>query len=323
MKQKWFETLSNLDDSQGSKFIRHYWVSKHGRVQAGALYRAIRDSARTKAAVAQLSDDLLNHSFLYSALGLPDHELWNSRPQSVRNDIATLKLLNAQQCLPVLMAAYNNMTPDAFEKTIRLMVIMAVRYSLICAYRTGALEITYAEIAHSIFSRNITRAAQVRRALDQLYPNDSEFMQAFSNKEVRSAKHARFLLREIETYNHSGALAPVNDPALINLEHIAPKNKTNEWSSGIGSLQGDTYDVWVYKLGNQCLIEKNINHNLGTASFDNKKKAFCASQVPSTQSLSSHEHWTTTEISIRQAAQATNAVDIWKYDVPPTSDQSA
>ncbi|MCO4053052.1 MAG: DUF262 domain-containing protein [Bosea sp.] len=53
MKQKWFETLSNLDDSQGSKFIRHYWVSKHGRVQAGALYRAIRDSARTKAAVAQ------------------------------------------------------------------------------------------------------------------------------------------------------------------------------------------------------------------------------------------------------------------------------
>jgi len=314
VKQRWYETLANLDETVGTKFIRHYWISKFGRVQAGRLYRAIRDSARTRIEVMRLSEDLLNNSRLYSALTISDHELWDEYGQKVRDDIATLKLLNASQCLPVLMAAYHKFAPEHFQKTLRLMVIMAVRYSLICAYRTGALEINYADLAHKISSGIMKKAADARRALSDIYPKDDEFREAFSNREIKTAKHARFLLRELEVYDLDGAIGPVNDPTAVNLEHVVPKQKNQHWRN-IGNLDGESYNWWVFRLGNQVLLEKNTNKDLGGASFEEKREALRLSQVKLSKDISKYNQWTTQEIAERQTRLADLAVSLWHYDV--------
>jgi hypothetical protein len=99
IKRHWYDTLSNLDDNIGTKFLRHYWVSKNGRVQAGRLYREIRDSARTKATAMKLASDLSSTSSLYQALIVPDDPMWEGHDQRIRYNLGTLKTLNAMQAL--------------------------------------------------------------------------------------------------------------------------------------------------------------------------------------------------------------------------------
>ena len=108
------------------------------------------------------------------------------------------------------------------------MTIMTVRYSLVCAFRTGALEINYAEIARDISSGKLKRSGAVFRQLAELYPSDQTFMSAFATLQVASGKHARFLLRELESGANQG-LAPVDDPATLNVEYVAPKARNQHW----------------------------------------------------------------------------------------------
>jgi hypothetical protein len=314
VKQRWFETLANLDENVGSKFIRHYWVSKNGRVQAGRLYRAIRDSARSRADVMRLSEELTHESRLYSALSTADDELWDGRSARLREDIATLKLLNAAQCLPVLMASHRRMEPEHFERVLHPMMVMAVRYSLICQYRTGALEIAYADLAHKVSRGDLLRAGAVRRELAALYPRDDDFRTHFTSREIRTAKLARFILRELDVHASGGTVTPVSDPASVNLEHIAPKQQTADWRD-IGSLHGESYDSWVFKLGNQVLLERVANRNLGTAPFSTKREVLRASQITLTRQVGERPSWDINEIRDRQAALADLAVARWRYAI--------
>ena len=314
VKRRWQETLANLDENIGSKFIRHYWVSKNGRVQAGRLYRVIRDSARDRSAVVKLSEDLLRNSELYNALSASDFEFWDEFGEDVRSNISCLKFLNAAQCMPVLMASFNMMEKEEFSKIVRLMVVMAVRYSLICQYRTGALEIAYADLAHKIAKGEIKRPGAARRYLASLYPSDQDFMNHFLSAEIRTAKHARFLLREIELQRTSGTSVPTADPAFVNLEHIMPKSQNQHWRN-IGDLDGESYDSWVYRVGNLVLIEKSINNAVGSDSFEKKRIDFAKSALISTKSIAQVERWTTDEIVKRQNDLTPFAVARWKYDV--------
>lgn len=314
VKQRWFETLANLDENVGSKFIRHYWVSKNGRVQAGRLYRVIRDSARSRADVMRLSEELTHESRLYSALSTADDELWDGRSARLREDIATLKLLNASQCLPVLMASHRRMEPEHFERVLHLMVVMAVRYSLVCQYRTGALEIAYADLAHKVSQGVLLRAGAVRRELAALYPRDDDFQAHFTSREMRTAKLARFILRELDVRAGGGTVTPVSDPASVNLEHVAPKQQTADWRN-IGSLNGESYDSWVFKLGNQVLLEKVANRNLGAAAFCTKREVLRASQITLTRQVGELPSWGVSDIRDRQAALADLAVAHWRYDI--------
>lgn len=314
VKQRWHETLANLDENIGTKFIRHYWISKNGRVQAGRLYRALRDSARTKANVMKLSEDLLESSNLYDALSVADHGYWDDYDASVRNDIAVLKLLNAVQCLPVLMAAHNKFDKENFTKTIHLMVVMAVRYSLICSYRTGALEIHYAEVARDISNGKLKRAAAVRRALADLYPSDQSFRDAFAEREIRSSKHARFLLRELEVQKRGGILGPVDDPASLNLEHIIPKVRNQHWRN-LGDLRGEPYEYWVNRLGNQVLLSKEQNAKLGGSPIQEKKPILEKSELMLTNEVARFASWGVQEVADRQRGLAELAVHRWRYEI--------
>lgn len=312
--RNWYETTSNLDENAGTKFLRHFWVSQNGRVQAGRLYREIRNTARTKADTIKLSDKLLADSRIYAALNLPDHDAWDKYPASVRDAIATLRLLNASQCFPILMAAYHRFDADDFDKVLRLMVVMAVRYSLICAFRTGAMEIAYADIAYRIATSGLKRPAGVRRELSSLYPSDNDFRTSFLTREIRTARHARFLLRELDIQASGGAVGAVDNTAMVNLEHVMPKAQNQYWRQ-IGNLGGEAYETWVYRIGNQTLVEKRINADLGAKGWAAKKDAFSRSQITLTREMAQLDSWTTDAIAKRQETLADLALNRWRYDV--------
>jgi hypothetical protein len=306
--------ITNLDENAGSKFIRHFWVARNGRVQAGRLYREIRDSARTRAEVLRLSDSLVVDSRLYTALSQPDDETWDEHSQVAKTSIATLRLLNASQCMPVLVAAYRKMSKENFDKILRLMAVMAVRYSLICQYRTGALEIAYADLAHKISQGSVQKAGSARRELADIYPRDEDFISHFRSAEISAAKHARYILRELEAQRCGDILVPTVDPTTVNLEHVAPKAQNQNWSS-IGVPKGDNYRSWAHRIGNLALLEKGANSELGGADFARKKKEFSNSTIILTREIANFTNWNTKEIESRQHALADLAVLRWRYDL--------
>lgn len=314
VKSRWIEMFANLDDKIGVRFLRHYWVSRHGRVQAGQLFRDIREKTGTQSQALNLSEDLLECSYVYNALSISDHPLWDDFRKRVRSDIYSLNVLNAVQCYPVLLGAYEKLDSDNFERVVRQMVVIAVRYSLICGLRTGALEIRYADVALQISTGKIRSAGGVYQAIKDLYPDDDAFRASFQTKEVRIAKQARYLLRQLEMEASGPDLEPTLDTGKLNLEHIAPRIMSENWRD-IGDLQGKDYDDWVYRIGNQVLLEGRVNRELSRKPYNEKKTFLKEARLALTKSAAQYERWTTEAIAKRQAELSELAVSCWRYDL--------
>lgn len=313
VKQKWLEMNANLDERAGVRFLRHYWVSKHGRIQAGRLFRDIRDKTGTQSAAIGLADDLSKSSFIYAALSAPNDPLWDDHSESLRRNIRSLDGLGAIQCYPVLLAANEKLEPRDFERTVWSMLVMAIRYSLIGGLRTGALEIRYAELAHKITRKEIRRAGAIVRGLRDLYPSDRDFRAKFANKEVQVAKHSRFLLHELEIEARADGLEPILDPRDLNLDHIAPKARNQHWKD-IGDLAETEYEDWVLRLGNQVLLDAKMNREVGSGPFQKKTTLYRESKLLLTRNVANVTNWTTSEIAERQQWLADLAVQRWRLD---------
>jgi len=313
VKQKWLEMNTNLDEKTGVRFLRHFWVSKHGRIQAGRLFRDIRDRTGTLSAVVDLADDLSKSSFVYAALSGSSDPLWEDYSEDLRRNIRSLGDLGAIQCYPVLLAAYEKLDSDDFEKTVWIMLVMAIRYSLIGGLRTGALEIRYAELAYKITREEIKRAGAIVRGLRDLYPSDRDFLAKFTSKEVQVAKHSRFLLHELEIEARADGLEPTLDPRDLNLDHIAPKTQNQHWKD-IGDLADTEYEDWVARLGNQVLLDSKINRELGGGPFEKKRPLYQQSKLLLTKEAGAVDSWSTSEISKRQQRLAELAVKRWRLD---------
>ena len=212
----------------------------------------------------------------------------------------------------MLLAAFYQFDWREFEKVARLMLVMAVRYSLICSFRTGALEIRYAEIAHKISQGSIKRPGAVFNTLKDLYPSDDTFLSHFRDKEVNIAKHARYLLRELEIQSGTPELEPTIDPRSLNLEHVAPKQRNQFWRN-LGDLKGVEYQQWVSRLGNQTLLETRANREASSKAFKTKLAVFRKSSLKLTKALGKASQWNTDQIHKRQEALAQLAIDRWGY----------
>ena len=313
VKQRWIEMTTNLDEQAAVRFLRHYWVSKHGRIQAGRLFRDIRDKTSTQSAVVKLSSDLAESSAIYAALSSPDHPIWEDHTESLRRHIRSLNLLSAIQCYPVLLTAYEKLEPSDFEKVVWIMLVMALRYSLIGGLRTGALEIRYAELAYQITDGKIKRTGVLARQLRDLYPSDRDFNAKFATKEIRVTKHSRFLLRELEIEAHGDDFEPTIDPRDLNLDHIAPKVRNQHWND-IGNLVETEYEDWTARLGNQVLLDTKINRELGSGPFEKKRAMYGKSQLILTKEVADLDRWTTDEIAKRQQKLTELAIRRWSLD---------
>ena len=101
----------------------------------------------------------------------------------------------------------------------------------------------------------------------------------------------------------------VNDDAdQVNLEHIFPKNATDaDWPT----FPSDDKRVWFERLGNHCLLQKGPNGRIGNKPWTIKKPVLAASSLTLTSSVGLEPDWTPTEITERQLALASAAVNVW------------
>lgn len=316
VKEKWSTIRENLFDvDPKNRFLHHFWASLHGRGTSTTLFRAMRDQISDAAQAVDFAKKLNEASRLYAALHSPSNSVWDEHPPETRKNIGTLTLLDAQQALPILLAAHSKFDPSEFCKLTRLLVVMAVRYNFIGEERTGVAANYYSDIPKRIVDSEISKTSQVFKSLRAIYPTDSRFQAAFLLKSTSDSRKARYILAEIENHLSDSEKIVNSDPELVNLEHILPKNSNQNWPTEKTSIPAEEYRQFVNRLGNLALVPKEKNKKVGAKNFLTKKKELFSQceQFLTTKEICQYECWDRETIEARQSILAEYAVKTWRY----------
>lgn len=316
VKQKWSALKENLQDSDPkNRFLNHFWTSLHGRGSATGLFRSIRDQITSPQESVAFANQLAASSRIYEALRSGSSPVWADHANETRKNIDILRLLDAQQALPVLLSAYENFAKDEFKKLTRLLVVMAVRYNFIGEERTGVAANYYSDLPKPIRAKSISKAAHVFKALKPIYPSDSSFSAAFKVKSVTDTKRARYILAEIENSTSPSEKIVNSDPDEVNLEHILPRNVNQHWKAVDTGVEPDEHREFVNRLGNLALVPKSKNKKVGSKSFEEKKSELFSQcgEFSTTVNVCSYDRWDRTAIESRQTYLSQLAVKAWSY----------
>ncbi|MGB6534492.1 MAG: HNH endonuclease family protein, partial [Xanthobacteraceae bacterium] len=204
---------------------------------------------------------------------------------------------------------------DEMTKLLRLLEVIAVRFQLVGRGRPGRIESLGGRVARDIWEGKITRTAEVRPVLDELYIADDDFKQRFKSKVESDGKKARYILATLErqSLQREGLTYPKElIPGDVTLEHIFPKSPQEFWAQEVSDdprLSG-----MLHRLGNMCLLPE-VNRALGNKGWLEKLEAFSKSRLKTTNTVTAANYpkWGTVAIEKRQGYMAELAAAAWRY----------
>lgn len=305
--------LEGLDDDDATiDFLRHALTARSGFVREADLYKRVESSVRSSQQVITFLSDLEQLASKYVAIQNPEHEAWNKHPKTTRRAIEVLSLFDIKPMRPLALAVGHRMTPKEGDLALRMLVSLSARLSTVGGTRTGSLETALALAASKVYSKDIKTCAQLRQNLKDVTPSDAVFKERFATSKVSVGKLARYFLRSLED-GYKGTSdpwwTPTDDPAVINLEHVLPRNPLGNWPQF-----GADEDAAPYKmrLGNQALVLAEDNSGSQSDAFTDKLPMFVKSSYHFTQMIGKATQWTPAEIESRQKEMADSAVAVWK-----------
>ncbi len=308
-KKQWESIIQIIDLDAFPKFLRYYWNSRNELVTKERLFKSLRETVKKRDEAFGLLNELEQTAGVYAALEDPSDELW-ARNKEARRYIQELKLFNVTQCYPLLLVAYEKLLPLEFERVLRACVVISLRYNVIAGQNPKVQEGVYNRAARRIFSRAITKAAQVERELKEIYPSDEEFVGAFSTKTLntkRSRKLVRYILYSLENQIASQAYNYEDDFGTI--EHILPENPVPEWEQ---SFKPEEQSSFIFRLGNYTLLEPSKNsQDCQNSLYVEKLPVYQTSKYQITNRIN-YPEWTPSQVRSRQEQMAKWAKSVWQ-----------
>lgn len=324
MEDRWIQLISTLSTVKADSFLKAFWTSRHGRIQATNLFGEFKKQYDKPDTALSASMDMLIVAEQYAALETADDPVWAPYSTSARERVRSLKLLGARQTHPILLAALSRFEPPEMERLLKLLEAVIVRYQLIGGGRTGRLETECARLAQAVFvkqvtdktgTRGVTQASDVFREMRDIYPSDQTFEENFSVARESNNQKVVYILRSLEKearLRERQERAAESEPGALSLEHILPRNPGDDWAPIMRSDPSVGEDC-TYRLGNQCLMVAGENRDAAGRGFQEKKKTYARSDVILTRDVASHTKWDRVEIENRQAKMAKLAAAVWRF----------
>ena len=316
LEHRWGQLTQTLQNLRQEDFLKVYWTSRHGLVQLDDIFEAVKGATKSSKDATDLSIDLLGAAEDYAALDDPLDPAWSPQTAVSKDYVGRLKVLGSKLVRPVMLSGMEKLDPQEFEKLLRVLEVIVVRWQVVGQGRTGTIERACARLAQAIWEGKATHRPQFVAGLTELYTSDDEFREKFITQDNLTRQKAVYLLKRIEEHERStkyGAagkgLAPHAD---LTLEHILPENPGSDWTAAV------TKDPKLAELsdrtGNLCLLPTGSNKDLGNAGFTTKKAIFAASDLLTTQQVASYGSWDPQTIEARQVWLASRAVAIWRVE---------
>lgn len=193
---------------------------------------------------------------------------------------------------------------------MKLLVSWGVRFQVTNQLGSSRLENFYPEAATIVRDDRIRTVKGLVAAVGEKVPSDEVFRRDFAKFEEDNSIVSRYLLSEInDLLEREAGKAEYDAARSLTLEHILPKAEIIP--AGMNFTKA-TAEANRFRLGNQTLLVRKPNQDLGTKGFPVKKKVYKASKLPITSQIASYRAWSPGAVEDRQQWLADLAVRVWR-----------
>ncbi len=310
LDEDWSDVVTQLGETDFTNFIRYHHNFQEKLVTKKDLFASLRRLVNSPESAYQYLDSLHEYAPVYVSLDNPDDEWWsnqNALYRETKQYLQTLRLFNIKQPFTILMTAFFAFSPEEFVTLCQYIMLLSIRYNVICHLSPSEQETKYNQIAIKIHEKTFKRASHVKNSnlFKNLYPDDNTFSNAFEFHKMPSRqtpKKIRFTLAAIESY--LGNEIKEND---ISLEHVCPYNPNEIWINAFG----EGYEEVKDRLGNMILLPKRINRDIDTKPFTQKKSVYAASGFKLAKKAASYKEWNKQSVDDFQHWMAKQATQTW------------
>ena len=315
LERRWEDIVGLLGSESLPEFLRVYWNSRNRLVRKADLFKTIRSVIDDRGSAFALVRDLDRQARVYAALRNPEDGSWSAEE---RAGLSRLQMFNVRQPLALLLAAFDQFSdPDrtGFARLLRAVVVVSIRYNVICGRQSNEQESVYNQIAVGISEQRVSDSRAAIAQLRPVYPEDTEFRAAFTDKTLRTTssrnrKVARFVLFQIEQQASASSLD--FESARYDMEHVLPEHPGEDWQQ----FDDRQRDACTYRIGNLTLLTAGHNRDAGNAGYAAKRSIYHGSEFAITRKLAEdYDTWTPDKIRSRQAWMARQATAIWRIDL--------
>ncbi|MBO3662682.1 DUF262 domain-containing protein [Microbacterium stercoris] len=303
---------NSLETSLGSKpddmvrFVRHEYMSRHGRVTRRKLYRALQDDLQENPGAKRYIQRMKASQQIYLALRDPEHEYWKNSRVDVRDALMAYRRFGFESSYPLLLSAFREWEKPKATQLLLKIAKWSVRAQFVGRLGGETAEEAFASAAAAVASGSAKNQTDVRARLARLIPTDAEFTNAFKSSGKLKLDRAKYLLAMLEKAADAKAQRPERaldwTSRTVTIEHVLSQSTAH----GDDSLQ-----VKIDEIGNLALLERRLNHQLGSKPFSDKCEVYAESDFQLTRELATRDAWSTEEVSSRTAELAELACFAW------------
>jgi len=314
LQRRWTMMIETVRQEAFPEFLRYHFLCEQSPVRSSRLYKIVRDRVTTPQQVFALMDALEGRAELFAALSDETHDYWRQRPGCPKL-IRERVLLQGQQSMPLLFAAFEKLPEHEFVRVLKLVNVFTFRFSTVSRLNTNELEPLFHSAAKGILHGTIRNPAEVMACLRTSYISDETFQQNFADLQIRTSgprkRLVRYILCRLEEDASGREIDWFNDA--VTIEHILPENPDESWQDSIPESE---WGEQIYRIGNLTLLEPPRNRRNGNQPYPQKLAEYTASQYELTNRLpqDAPEDWTIATIDRRQQRLAKRAAHIWRSD---------
>lgn len=330
-REVWEDITNNIEETntEMKRFIRYYWISRHGAVTQKKLFREIKKETVN---YNKLLEDIWSSSELYNKIvegGAEDWENYKSG-QKIYRSILALRIMNVSQCYVLFLTILRNIDKMGTDpaRIFELIENFTFHYSVVCKLPTNKLEKIYGNCSNKIEEAMVKEDekrlpgkiqsifSDLEKELKEEAPSaeyfTSEFMDLCYKNSEQYRKLIKYILGKIDSH-YRATKEEMIDFDHVNIEHLLPQKPDKAWG-----LHKRDIKAYVNKLGNLTLIDKRINSKVGNKTIKEKIPVLSQSSLPMNKvlidQLTTKNHvWNESYINERQKEFAELAYDkVWK-----------
>jgi len=314
LEEDWDDIVGYLGNESIEEFLRIFWNSRNKLARKTELFKTIKKYVNDRAKAFELLRGLKHAASIYAALRDAADTSWNKEE---KHAIDLLRMFGVQQPFSMLLSCHNRFYEQdrqGFTRICRAVYTVSFRYNVICNLHPGEQERVYNDIAICVSNGEYSKYSEVIKALLKIYPEDNIFKDSFSDKEMktsnaRNKKIVYYMLFEMER-QFSGKDFDIESDK-YSLEHILPEHSSDVWDY----IEESTQEHNIYRLGNMCILEKNMNRDASNKGYSIKRDFYQKSVIALTKNIAEkYETWDERKIAARQKELAKLATNIWRID---------
>lgn len=213
----------------------------------------------------------------------------------------------------------NKIETDDFIDIIKIIESFIIRRGL-CGIPTNSLNPIFRTTWNKLDKNNLKISLIKSLKLgdgNKKWPNETEFKEALTTRNLYDNPHIHLLLEELEKYNNKEANKNFSN---LTIEHVLPQTNgdaeqlSKEWKEMLGPNYKQIRDKWVHTLGNLTLT--GYNSEYWANSFDIKKSmknGFIDSGLKLNKQISDYSIWNEASIIDRAEKLAEIAINRWGF----------